>query len=492
MKSSGRTWAVMCVVGGLLLGGCDSSRGPIAPLPDAGTQADAGVPEPLPCERTQGVCVGAKRALVDGVPEVVCTARSYGSSFEGAETRCDGLDNDCDGVADPSTWTDVASLQWNPYASMVDSLPVEGGFLVAASVGSGRIQVVRLDTALAGVATTNVEVETGIPATVTQLVRTSRGPALFHVTAGATADSSRGHLTQLDEQGVPVVRQESGREDAVLFEQPAQAVPAFVGVSVDGSRVLTVWTSGHPVSGLSHELLGSVADPSGEVRVVPRVLVQRQSQDGALFAPSVLALDDGNFLVMVVEDRGFEQTTLIHLRRYDRDLSPAGEERVLSVGYSPMPVLLRENPSADGTPGEPILLLRDVSGGSRKLLRVRSLFDGGAPETLVERMTTAAMESPWFSATMTSRGLQTTWLSAQYDYSLPGDSFLFGQGRLWGRSPTGAVTDWTPGAGLMPLHRQQEWVLMHELSGQWMGAFLMTATANPPTYTLKSLRYCAP
>ncbi|MCY1039716.1 hypothetical protein OV208_00170 [Corallococcus sp. bb12-1] len=215
-------------------------------------------------------------------------------------------------------------------------------------------------------------------------------------------------------------------------------------------------------------------------------------QDGALFAPSVLALGDGNFLVMAVEDRGFEVDVLIHLRRYDRDLSPVGVERTLSVGSSPMPVLLQENATAEGTPGEPILLLRDVSGGNRKLLRVRALFDGGAPETLVERMTTAAGESPWLSATMTSRGLKATWFSAKYDSNLPGDSYLFGQGRLWGRSPTGVVTDWTPGAGLMPLHRQQEWVLMHELSGQWMGAFLITATATPPTYTLKSLRYCAP
>ncbi|WP_147444203.1 MULTISPECIES: hypothetical protein [Corallococcus] len=105
---------------------------------------------------------------------------------------------------------------------MVDSLAVEGGFLVAASDVQGRIQIFRLDTALARVATTNVEVETGlIPATVTQLVRTSRGPALFYVTEGATAASTQGHLVQLDEQGVPVVRPEGGREDAILFEQPA-------------------------------------------------------------------------------------------------------------------------------------------------------------------------------------------------------------------------------------------------------------------------------
>ncbi|WP_301340468.1 hypothetical protein [Corallococcus exercitus] len=44
----------------------------------------------------------------------------------------------------------------------------------------------------------------------------------------------------------------------------------------------------------------------------------------------------------------------------------------------------------------------------------------------------------------------------------------------------------------MPLHRSAEWVLMHELPDSWMGALLMNATDNPRSYTLRSLRYCAP
>jgi hypothetical protein len=66
----------------------------------AGGQAcnDAFTPEP--CELTEGVCAGATRACVDGVLEIGCTENSYGPQFERVETRCDGLDNDCDGEVD--------------------------------------------------------------------------------------------------------------------------------------------------------------------------------------------------------------------------------------------------------------------------------------------------------------------------------------------------------------------------------------------------------
>ncbi len=56
----------------------------------------------LPCERTVGVCAGAvhpkEHCTVLGLS--VCSDESYGVSFERVETRCDGLDNDCDGVRD--------------------------------------------------------------------------------------------------------------------------------------------------------------------------------------------------------------------------------------------------------------------------------------------------------------------------------------------------------------------------------------------------------
>ncbi len=52
------------------------------------------------CELTVGVCSGKKRACTRGVAETTCSEPSYGPTFEVTETRCDDLDNDCDGQVD--------------------------------------------------------------------------------------------------------------------------------------------------------------------------------------------------------------------------------------------------------------------------------------------------------------------------------------------------------------------------------------------------------
>jgi hypothetical protein len=62
---------------------------------------------PEPCERTEGVCAAAVRACVEGRLEFFCPESSYGPDFEREETRCDGLDNDCDGDVDERGRTGV-------------------------------------------------------------------------------------------------------------------------------------------------------------------------------------------------------------------------------------------------------------------------------------------------------------------------------------------------------------------------------------------------
>ncbi len=52
------------------------------------------------CPLTRGVCSGAVSRCVAGQ----WTRCEYGSEYQRTETRCDGLDNDCDGVIDQS-WT---------------------------------------------------------------------------------------------------------------------------------------------------------------------------------------------------------------------------------------------------------------------------------------------------------------------------------------------------------------------------------------------------
>jgi hypothetical protein len=67
--------------------------------PDSGVpSADAGLPQRA-CPLTLGVCASAHSLLVDGG----WTPCDYGPDYQSLETRCDGLDNDCDGRVDTST-----------------------------------------------------------------------------------------------------------------------------------------------------------------------------------------------------------------------------------------------------------------------------------------------------------------------------------------------------------------------------------------------------
>ncbi|NPC46212.1 hypothetical protein HPC50_03890 [Corallococcus exiguus] len=495
MKSWGGLWGSLSLMVALLVSGCGSSTSPSGPVLDAGTDAgttddagvadagtvDSGVPEALPCEKTQGVCAGAKRAWVDGAYEPVCTARSYGADYEASETRCDGLDNDCDGVTDPATWAEVAPMKWAPYARSVDSLPVEGGFLMVYVDSPEGIQVLRFDESLNLQGTSMIPLDPGFsPVTETQLVRTSRGPALYftalHYQTGSTAE---GRLVQLDEQGAPI----GSPEGIVLFEQPKTQPAARVAASVDGQRISVVWAAS--ISGV-REVQGMLVDPSGLVLAPPRVLFQSGSPN--LHSPRVMGMGDGNFLVTAYDEGETVDDTRIRLRRHDRELRLVGDERRLTVAFGAIPTLLMM-PAKEGGE-EPVMLYREPDGHNPRLHEVRHLFANGTPVTLTS---TAWSQSSVLGATMTSRGLQLAWITMGY-VPVPGqDSGFIYEGRLWGMSPSGVVTDWTPGPAPMPLHRNGEWVLMHALPGHWMGALLMTATTVPTeAYTLRSVRYCAP
>ncbi|WP_223644038.1 putative metal-binding motif-containing protein [Corallococcus sp. EGB] len=499
-----RLSGVSLLVMALLLAGCGSSTSPSEPVPDAGTVVDAGatddagipddagspdsgVAEGAPCEKTQGVCAGAKRAMVDGAYEPVCTARSYGAKYEETEQSCDGLDNDCDGVTDPATWADVAPMAWAPYSSMVDSLPVKDGFLVVVSDRSNQIQILRLDSALSLVGTTVVPVVTGSePAMSAQLVRTSRGPALFFAAESPTSNSStQGRFLPLDEQGTPLMEPPG----ILLFEQPARFAPARLDFSPDGSHGLVIWGSSSLATGDAREVLGMIVGANGQVLAEPRSLLQAKQERYSLYGQRVLGLDDGGFVVLTTEGPGLVADERLRLRRYDADLSQLGEERTFAVGFGANPMLVLSPPTPGSPSGEPILLLRTADGTNPRFEQVRALFENGVPEPLTP---TTPGQSAWLGATMTSRGLQVAWISVRYA-PVPGqDTFFDYEGRFWGMSPSGTVTDWTPGPTPMPLHRHAQWVLMHELPGQWMGALLMNATANPLTCTLRSVRYCAP
>ncbi|MBN9687226.1 MULTISPECIES: putative metal-binding motif-containing protein [unclassified Corallococcus] len=497
MQSLMKGWGSVSLVAALWLVGCGSSTSPSAPGGDAGTTVDAGadagvtddagtpdsgvVPEGPPCEKTLGVCAGAKHAWVDGAFEPVCTARSYGADYEATETRCDGLDNDCDGVTDPTTWADAAPMQWAPDEKWADSLPVAGGFLFVSSDGLAAIELLRLDAALALQGRAALPMSPApIRVSRAQLLRTARGPALFSIVVYSEPSYFvRGSLLQLDERGTPM------GESAVLFEGPYTWANGHVAPSLDGERLAVTWT--WELAG-AREVQGMTVDPTGQVLAAPRVLYRSDSLD--LSAAEVLGLGDGGFLVKANENKaGTFDDTRVWLQRYDRELLPVGDERILTVKYAAAPRLMLTAPLEEGGAGEPTLLYRDPHGFTPQFLQVRSLFDQGMAESLTA---TKQSQTAEFGATMTSRGLQLAWVSMLFVSNPSGDASFSVEGRLWGRSASGIVTDWTPGTPSIPMHVASSWVRLHELAGHQLGALTMTATDQPRTYTLRSLRYCAP
>ncbi|MBE4751748.1 hypothetical protein G4177_26610 [Corallococcus sp. ZKHCc1 1396] len=495
-----RTWAVVSLVGGLMLGGCGASNSPqdAGPLVDAGTSGDAGSPddgqtaEALPCERTLGVCAGARRAQVDGVYEPVCTALSYGAAYEAQETRCDGVDNDCDGVTDPpARWSKVASLTEASTRANVSSLRVADGVLVAAFSSAGVARVTRMDEALAPLETTEVPVAVVTPESFStmrsQLLATSRGPALYYSSSDGLPDNTRGFLIPLDAQGRPKPGPQGGM---VLFDHPTRLVSSDVALSADGSRVFMAWKEASNHSWGARELRGTVTDLDGQTVSGARVLMRAQlSEESWLGHMDVLALRDGGFLVMVIEEVGPLDGGQLRLQRFDSDLQPLGAERSFPPGSGTQTALVDLGAAAGGPDASVAVVVRELDGVHATLSMVKNLFAGGAPELLA---TTTSKEITWFDATATSRGLQVAWLSVYRQPPSGGDDLFDWRGHFWSQSPGGAPTNWTPSPGPLPLHRFAQWVLLEELSESWMGAFVMTSTQDPAAHELQAVRYCAP
>ncbi|RKH73144.1 hypothetical protein D7W81_04485 [Corallococcus aberystwythensis] len=513
-------------VGSGLLGGCGDSDPPKNPVPDAGTidagtsdagtidagtsddggtqaddggtQVDAGTDagslgEPLPCERTQGICAGARRAVVDGAYEPVCTARSYGASYEATETRCDSLDNDCDGVTDPPSWSQVASLGYPPHAGRVGSLRVTDGVLAVVFDRLARARVIQLDTALTPLGITEVPVEVmddnlALDSVSTRLLRTAQGPALYYASAGPAHDHTRGHLILLDEQGHHVPREGEPEGGALLFDQPVGDRATAAAVSADGTRVFAAWrNTSQSVSG-GRELWGTVTALDGQAVVSPRILMRPLSDDTALYGVDVLGLRDGGFLVLARETLSGQFEGLLRLQRFDGALQAVGAERTFSMDVDPVARLVDLGAAAGDALESPAIVVRAPQGDGRALKVLGNLFGEETSRTLA---VTTPGEAPWFGTAVTSRGLQTAWLSVSEDPQ-GGDSWFRWRGQFWALGHGGNEEVLSPGSDILPLHRYAQWVLLEELPERWMGALVMTSTESPLSHTLQAVRYCAP
>jgi hypothetical protein len=92
-----------CVDG--VFGECEGATGPVTEScdgkdNDCNGQSDDHLDAGSPCELQTGVCAGKTKRCVGGAFVAACGASEYGSDYQPAETRCDGQDNDCDGMTD--------------------------------------------------------------------------------------------------------------------------------------------------------------------------------------------------------------------------------------------------------------------------------------------------------------------------------------------------------------------------------------------------------
>ncbi|MCP3169571.1 putative metal-binding motif-containing protein [Myxococcus qinghaiensis] len=501
-------WGLLLLV---MVAGCESSGTKDEPRDDAGPAvedagsgedagpgtddggSDAGV-EPLACEKQQGVCAGARRAWVDGAYEPECTARSYGADYEAAETRCDGLDNDCDGVTDPPSWSRVTSLE-TAYGRF-SSLKTDSGVFV--SIGDGnRVLILRLSSELSIQGTASVSmpwIRTGATEgslLTAKLLRMGDRLALHYSTTSRSSDAPlRAYLVPLDNQGAPIPEPEEGLVEHLLFDRPLERGGTQVAASSMGDRLLVTWNSGTERSP-PRQVMGMVTDAQGQVVTAPKVLFS-SATDSVPYSSNALWLRNGEVLAVIRDEKSHGFSFTVRLRRFDANLDPVDGERSFDTTNEPIPRLVDLGATRGGPLESPVLVMRASSAPDwiNKLQVVQNLFNGGQPETWAEAPTNEIL---WYSALADEGVLRLGWLSVFKDHQAPppgGDDWLGWNGRLWTLDEGQAAVDRSPDSEALPLHRYAQWVLLEKLEPRRMGALYMTTT--PDGSSLDAVRYCTP
>ncbi|MBU8895089.1 hypothetical protein KRR26_05710 [Corallococcus sp. M34] len=469
--------------------GTDDAGTPDAGAWDAGVE-DAGVPDagPAPCEKTRGVCGGAQRAMVNGVYESVCTALSYGPGYEEVETRCDDLDNDCDGVADPSVTRTVTRLNGELHGGMASSLAVADGILIAVFDTPHVVRVLHVDRQgqLLGVAEIPLAADdpnTGDSVT-SALMRTSQGPVLYYAgykdSGGMGPETARAYLRPLTEAGLPRPQE----DEQVVFDSPTPRGASRAALSADGNTLLATWRDITPAR--VNNLYGIVRDLHGQRIAAPTVLFH--SETSSLRMEAVLGLRNGEFLIVAAETPPgpLPQPVTLHVRRFDAQLAPSGPERTLVTSDEPLVKLL----DLGGSRGDPLdsvaLVMRETSAAYRKMEVVNHLFTGGQPEVWEALRNEPGAPVLWPGASVSAQGLQLAWLAKQ---EVPSSgSFPRFQGWLWTQSEGYAAVQQTPTAEPIALHLYAQWVLLEDVGARRLAAFYMRS--DEQGHTLEVTRTC--
>lgn len=462
--------------------------------PDSGVTEDGGV-SPLACEKTRGVCAGAKRAWVDGAFEPVCTARSYGADYEESESRCDGLDNDCDGVTDPAQSSRVTKLGAPLIQAYVSSLRTEQGVFVAVAGTQGHVRVLRLGADLSVQGTSSVPYPRTLPdegrgtLLKAQLVQTKEGLALFQ--AVQVSGACRLALSPLDDLGAPIPGEDGKGLEYHILDFPEPVWRYRVATSPSDDRVLVLFAPNYQ-QGVPQHVKGLVADARGQVLTAPKILFTSAEGDTPNLG-SVLWLRNGEVLVAMDDEKPSLAGNTVRLRRFDVNLDPVGVERTFEMPSEPQPLLVDLGAARGGPVESPALVMRSrkAPAWTQEIQVVHDLFNGGLPMTRSEGPTGSVS---WYGALADEGVLRLAWISEFKDHQAPppgGDDWLGWNGRLWTQDEGHAAVDRTPGPAYLPLHRYAQWVLVEKLEPKRVGALYMTTTPEEGS-SLDGVRYCVP
>ncbi|WP_342377370.1 putative metal-binding motif-containing protein [Myxococcus stipitatus] len=458
---------------------------------DAGTVEDGGV-SPLACEKTQGICAGAKRAWVDGAFETVCTARSYGADYEESESRCDGLDNDCDGATDPSVVSPVSTMATAFTAGVPSLLKTNQGVFVSVGDSTSEARILRLGMDLSVLGTSSVPMPWMRPGGVGTgslrwafLVRTQAGFALVHIVE--VGNQHQGYLVPLDDMGAPIPAPGGGLVEQPLFSLDTNTGSFRVATSPTGDRLVVLWTTNRWQPELG-QLVAMVAKVQGPVVTAPKAVFASSSGYAAL-PGSILWLRNGELLFSWKEEKPWSGGSIVRVRRFDVNLDPLGVERSIDMPNEPVPLLVDLGAQRGGPVESPVLVLRGST--SREVYVVSDLFNGGMPVTWADSPEGHVI---WYGALADEGVLRLSWIATFKDHEMPppgGDTWLGWNGRLWTQDEGHAAEDRTPGPGYLPLHRYGTWVVMEKLEPKRVGALYMTTTPEEGS-VLNGLRYCVP